>query len=585
MSRIYFHQTPEFSDNLNDNIIASIKTDSIADVKSFLKTTKDNFLPWNYEQDHPDVLLIPAILDATNSVSYDGVEFALQWYFYKIQNNKEFAIILLGIESRAAFFEHCDYSLLIKCPNIHYVEFSMHEIKRSIAVIQPKSFEKEQYIRSLKSIGIKPPTSYKSHHSITNEWSIYRWSKYLGIDSPLQKNLSEEIKASLYYNYLQTIYPIDDSDIQKYEILEKGNILLIDDEVEKGWSDFFKELITPNQKFRAIGENFKKLTVEEIIEKSIIEVETFYPDAVILDLRLHDDDFDKKPPEGLTGIKILEKIKSINQGIQVLAFTASNKIWNYQKLQQIGIDGFILKESPELSQDKHFTENAVETLKGNIEDALERKYLKEIFKKLSPLIKHVKFLSELSAKSYSKKGYSLPQGRINENLVLLESCESLLLLKQPELKFAFLQLILIIEDVVKTFYVDDEEENHFIEKSMFEKIYVLKKEYSKVLLRLEPENRWIKFIDRGDVLFEINDDDNDYKHLNTKSDRTLFNYRLHSVLLFKYDILLGDSVKYSQLYSKRSKLSHPNNSINISKDDLIVAIELLSVFFDTNTNY
>jgi DNA-binding NarL/FixJ family response regulator len=399
MKPIYFRQKSAHTDSYSEEIINAFK--GFSEVVSFEQSQIDINLPWNYQKDEPYVLLIPSVFEAANTLNYDGVEFALQWYFYLVNENKEFSIILLGSESKAAFFEHCDYSFFIKCPNVHYVEFSIDEIKQSVAYIQPKLFEKEQYIKSLKNIGIKAPTSYKTHHSVANEWSIYRWSKYLGIENNTQEALDNEIKKSLYYNYLQTIYPIKETDNQKYKILEKGNLLLIDDEEDKGWNDFFKEIITSNQKFYAIGKSFKKLTTQQIIETAEKKVNDFNPHVVILDLRLHDDDFDKKPTEELTGIKILDRIKAINYGIQVLAFTASNKIWNYQKLQHMGIDGFILKESPELSQENKFTVKAIKGLRNNIEGALKRKYLKEMFFLLDKLSERIE--NRIKNKTLDKK--------------------------------------------------------------------------------------------------------------------------------------------------------------------------------------
>lgn len=133
------------------------------------------------------------------------------------------------------------------------------------------------------------------------------------------------------------------------------------------------------QEFESIGESFKKKSREEIIDEAKLKVEDFKPDVVILDLRLHDNDFDTQDSEELTGIKILQEIKKINKGIQVLAFTASNKIWNFQKMQQYGIDGFILKESPELSQESNFTRKTVTNLRKSIKYALGRKYLRRLY--------------------------------------------------------------------------------------------------------------------------------------------------------------------------------------------------------------
>lgn len=94
-------------------------------------------------------------------------------------------------------------------------------------------------------------------------------------------------------------------------------------------------------------------------------------------MRLHESDYENIT---LTGIEVLEKIKGHNPGIQVIIFSATNNIWNLQSLQDRA-DGFIIKESPENSIDKRFTDKAIRSLKNSIKTSLKRKFLKEVFKK------------------------------------------------------------------------------------------------------------------------------------------------------------------------------------------------------------
>ena len=87
---------------------------------------------------------------------------------------------------------------------------------------------------------------------------------------------------------------------------------------------------------------------------------------MILDLRLHKEDFNNKPIDEITGFKILEKIKNHNKGIQVIIFSATNKIWNLQALQNAGADGFIIKESPNNNFEPGFTKQSIEKMLQSI---------------------------------------------------------------------------------------------------------------------------------------------------------------------------------------------------------------------------
>ena len=98
-----------------------------------------------------------------------------------------------------------------------------------------------------------------------------------------------------------------------------------------GWENFYESFFRNSQiKFEDSGIDFKNEEKNNLITKIISRVKHFDPDIVLLDLRLHDSDFGEDvESEKLTGIQILEKIKEINRGIQIIITTASNKAWNF----------------------------------------------------------------------------------------------------------------------------------------------------------------------------------------------------------------------------------------------------------------
>jgi CheY-like chemotaxis protein len=177
---------------------------------------------------------------------------------------------------------------------------------------------------------------------------------------------------------------MDDSiglDLDKIKLGYNGSILYIDDEKEKGWNELFCTLLYDGivnkvKKFESIGEEFHGMETNEIVVSTVNKAKSF--DLVILDFRLTQTDFNETDPRKITGFKILEGIKKHNKGIQVIVFSATNKVWNIQALQAAGADGFILKESLENSVEANFTKNSLENMMITINTGLSLSFLKTL---------------------------------------------------------------------------------------------------------------------------------------------------------------------------------------------------------------
>lgn len=235
MKPIYF--LPNLGTDLIDEMNARIKSElnDLVNVISFPLEKAQKFFPNQYFESAGTVILVPTIFDFRNSVSYEGVEFAMRWYFHFIKSNINVVIVLLGTEEKAAFYDHCDYANFLKCPNVHYLLNSADSIRQFLNKNYFKEIDFEKAIIQISKISINP-INYKSHHSITNEWCVYRWSELIGLESKYQNELDNLISNSLYYNFLQTIFPIEKiegDNKNKYRISQKGKILLIDDEEKK----------------------------------------------------------------------------------------------------------------------------------------------------------------------------------------------------------------------------------------------------------------------------------------------------------------------------------------------------------------
>ena len=249
--------------------------------------------------------------------------------------------------------------------------------KKVFEQIQPFSDFKKEF---LDLIRIDPPQDYLSHHSIANEWAMHRWAEYLDVTTDDIKMINEKISSMLYFKYLKAKFTIKKSDFGKHQqkIKEPGKILYIDDEWAKGWGNILKSL---HSDLYVVEEPYKDRTKEEIIEFVLKKISKVDPDLVILDMRLHEDDFQENIHlDELTGIEIFKKIKELNEGIQFIIFTASSNTLLLEEIQSYdtNILSYIKKEHPD---DINITiQGNINKLVNKINEGLKKKYLKEIWK-------------------------------------------------------------------------------------------------------------------------------------------------------------------------------------------------------------
>ena len=231
----------------------------------------------------------------------------------------------------------------------------------------------------LDKVQVEQPKDYLTHHSIANEWAMHRWSEYLEVITDDVKAINKKISSMLYFKYLKAKFPIKKSQFKKHqrEITEAGKILYIDDEWAKGWGNILKSL---HSDLHVVEEKYKDKTREEIIEFVLKRVNKVNPDLVILDMRLHEDDFKEDTHlDEFTGMQIFQKIKEINEGIQFIIFTASKNAKLLEELQSYdtNILSYIQKEHPD--DNNATTQGNINTLTEKINKGLKRKYLKDIW--------------------------------------------------------------------------------------------------------------------------------------------------------------------------------------------------------------
>ncbi|WP_209391007.1 response regulator [Chryseobacterium sp. RR2-3-20] len=532
------------------------------------------------EPEEDKVYLIEVSPNKPNNLKYHGVEIFLKSYFKSLTSGVEkVRFILCGFEDELSFFKYCELSQVLKLPNVSYLQInaSFNENLLKIESDAIQKIAKSLALQGIRNINIRRPLSYKTNHSIINEWSIFRWSQILCIEQNLPEYIKHEIKNSLFFRYLMTINEIKETDIISNSNLSSGissSVLLIDDEEEKGWQSFFKTLLGNNVKFDSIGKDFKSESIQEgVIEEAkrkILQSHPF-PDIVILDLRLHDHDYTNGiKPSDLTGIKILQEIKNINKGIQVIVFSATNKATNLQYALDVGADGFIMKESPENSKDSNYSKESVNQIISILKTSSKRSFLKDIWEKISTLNDVI----DNSAIPFINSFYQKAK-------IELEKAFAIINLADPNsssdksLSFGFLQLFQIIEDFASEIIDSDDQQGYYYVNDIIVRKMV-SRDSKKVYKFEEP----IKY-DHSLRCHKLADNHQITESRTTKMD---LNYKIGSIMIFMFGFSNSNVKNWPEINIIRHKFVH--DGIRVRHEEVCKILDFITFLIDDkNVNY
>ncbi len=375
-----------------------------------LEINSENFTPQSYDEnidqrchrfindrlkkeisDDCKFIILPVSV-TKNFLEFSGLQLAHHIRLTPDFNNNDTPILVYGYLDIIQLQKLTPLANILLTDNVEYVNlnnYTLEQIAQFISKYQSKSFNLGKFIDTIR---IDPPANYDSHHSIDNEYAIVQWSKYIGCYKDLPEDFKKEFDSQLYFKYLNVRHSIEkvlDSKKFLLNINQKTTILLIDDEEAKGWSTFYKSFLsfTPNIIFENSNLDFKSLNNQDVVLAKIVYIiRNINPDIVLLDLRLIDSDFDEETkPEELTGIKVIEKIKEFNNGIQVIVTTASNKAWNFNLAKQKGAYDFIIKDGFDNPK------KSIDRLKSTIEICAKKaRYLKPISEKIRVAIENWK---------------------------------------------------------------------------------------------------------------------------------------------------------------------------------------------------
>lgn len=507
----------------------------------------------------PEMIFIPCWIE--QPLHYLGVRFAMHVRLSGIGGFNETPIVLMGVETELEFYRNCTLSRFLNSDKMFYTSFSSESIIDFLGYFDWEKNKKMKIVLpdNLKFFDLTPPANYQSHHSIDNELALLRWSEYLKCDDRIPE-VKENLKAGLYFKYHRVLNPIRPSGTgNPYLISAKGKVLLIDDEAEKGWKDFYEcffqnKVNNKSIEFEALALDFKSLNQQGIIDAARKKVEQFEADVVLLDLRLCDMDFGTDPqpePKDLTGYKILEEIKKINKGIQVIITTASNKTWNYQSTHDLGANGYIIKRG-----DSDVAED-IRSLKNKVDEALDRApFLKEIHTQISIIKSYIKQHDLFN----SDKEDSLRK-RLDVNYDVSFELLEKAFVNAKYFNYCYLQLFLCIEEFLKI-------------KTIFEygdKCYL----NSTIKVAEKKENGWLSIIQNKNATpsYWLIQENSDVTHIST-------DFKMSCVLIFFFNNENSNCHSWPNIRDVRNKkAAHPERSI-VSKDEILDILRFQKYIFN-----
>lgn len=453
-----------------------------------------------------------------------------------------------------------DYFDIVKSEDIHLIEYNSQSIYSSLTADYSthKVISLDELKNDIKKVRVKIPHNYTDSHSIANEWAIYRWANVIDANDDGISKIIKNVETNLYFKYLNTCYPIHSNEILKDNNMKisttvKPKVLLVDDEAEKGWYEIFCKILYDinNFEFEYVDDEFNEKSTDEIVKIVHDRIVDDDIDIVILDFRLHRSDFFVEKIEDIVGYKILEDIKNnINSGIQVIILSATNKVWNWEKLKNAGADGFIMKDNPENIYEEFATKNNVEKLLKTIQNCCDKLFLKQFYKNYKSLI------SNFKPRINKKHNKPLAKEFVEEVLKLfLMSCDILKLnIYDATISTSFITLFSIIENISNNVIdednpvIDYDNNGEIINKYKFRRNGVFLKSFNKesaiksnLDLALPPKRRipWEqKILNTLDYLKVVNDA-NKLKGLIDK--RHAF---IHSNSIKNNSVISIDDIKY-----------------------------------------
>lgn len=317
------------------------------------------------------LIVLPYSLSTENYMDYSGLRAAAHIRLTESWRHQRCPILFMGCERPSFVARFSSLGDILFTSYVFTTQDSLHSLaqwEKYIADQFAEGMSDAHYQSFLDKIKVAAPENYGSHHTIANEWAVQRWSDMLQF--PVEA-ADTNFRDLLFFKYLRARLGQPQRFTTKW-LKENGNlcdmhlregehyrVAYIDDEYHKGWGSLLEHIFTAAN----IGEfsyfqGFEEgISREELVQRIKSYVDSTDADCYILDLRLHESDFDKDlPTDQLTGHEIARYIRKKNKANQIVIFSASDKVWNMKEdVMKTGAAGYVIKESPEMVYDRNQT--------------------------------------------------------------------------------------------------------------------------------------------------------------------------------------------------------------------------------------
>lgn len=527
-----------------------------ADVQTLHNTVSDEKLSQNIEEwlsgVEYDNIFVPLCFGKTLS-DFNGLRFAthIRCTPTKNQSANIFIYGFVGIDS---LLNH-EYFNILKTKGVRLVGFSKKAFEKAVD-FQVDSISIQEVAKEVLKLKLELPKNHDDSHSVTNEWAIQRWASAIGVDADNEiGEVLKNVESNLYFKYLRAIHPVNASTripASRLEIRKVGNpkILLIDDEADKGWCEIFDSLFGrfDGIYFDYLGYDFRNFSNRQIIEQCYAKIENEDIDVVILDFRLSQGDFFADKPESITSIELLRKIKAFNPGIQVIVFSASNKVWNLQALQIAGADGFVQKAVGENVNEAIL--ELVDLMNDSLKKAGWLKRVNKGFKRIERLT--VGYQDQF--RNNLRNNFSICFDMLAQSFV-----------EKKYLNYAYLQLYLCIEEFLKNKDVFQYGDKCYVNRNI------------KVAQKID-ERSWNSSISYnpqtgGTPSFYSYAEHTGEVHIGT-------DYKVSAILILLFNQDTSDCYNWPNIRDVRNrKAAHPEKSI-VTNDEIMEILDFLEILFD-----
>lgn len=321
-----------------------------------------------------------------NSLSdYMGLRLAMHIRLTSTPNQKT-PIFLYGVATYEEMKQNYCFDIL-KTSSVRLIGCDNESFFASIRSEMPEC----DLAKEIKFIHLDLPSNIGSH-SLANQWGASVLGRAANVEYDISAEVQEAMKSLYFKNALFQTSLTEGDEVtlsKKAESIEsKGRrILLIDDEADRGWAQIIHSLF--ENAYVDIVKN-KIPNFEALPDQYIKRIQEDFYDLYLLDLRLLGEREESiVNTDKFSGMDVLDAIKEINPGNQVIIMTASNKAWNMKKLMKKQANGYYIKEAPELSLPFEFSKENYSLFKIDVEAAFQNVYKRDLWAMRFELISYI----------------------------------------------------------------------------------------------------------------------------------------------------------------------------------------------------